>query len=53
LVEILSYGPFPDAKRKSLVHEHGRGNKAQGAQAIDESEEDALSLKRENSGTSI
>ena len=30
------------AKRKSLVHEHGEGNKPQGAQAIDEDEEDAL-----------
>ena len=30
------------AKRKSLVHEHGKGNKPQAAQAIDEDEEDAL-----------
>ena len=30
------------AKRKSLVHEHGKGNKLQAAQAIDEDEEDAL-----------
>ena len=31
-----------EAKRKSLVHEHGKGNKPQAAQAIDEDEEDAL-----------
>ena len=31
-----------DSKRKSLVHEHGKGNKPQAAQAIDENEEDAL-----------
>ena len=31
-----------EAKRKSLVHEHGKGNKLQVAQAIDEDEEDAL-----------
>ena len=30
------------AKRKSLVHEHGKGNKPQAAQAIDEDEEDTL-----------
>ena len=30
------------AKRKSLVHEHGKGNKPQAAQAIDEDEKDAL-----------
>ena len=30
------------AKRKSLVHEHGKGNKPQAAQAIDEDEEDAF-----------
>lgn len=30
------------AKRKSLVHEHGKGNKSQAAQAIDKDEEDAL-----------
>ena len=30
------------AKRKALVHEHGKGNKPQAAQAIDEDEEDAL-----------
>jgi len=30
------------AKRKSLVHEHGKGNKPQAAQVIDENEEDAL-----------
>ena len=30
------------AKRKSLVHEHGKGNKPQAAQAIAEDEEDAL-----------
>ena len=29
-------------KRKSLVHEHGKGNKPQAAQAIDEDEEDTL-----------
>ena len=31
-----------EAKRKSLVHEHSKGNKPQAAQAIDEDEEDAL-----------
>ena len=40
------------AKRKSLVHEHGKGNKPQAAQAIDEDEEDTLS-KQENSATPI
>ena len=30
------------AKRKSLVHDHGKGNKPEAAQAIDEDEEDAL-----------
>ena len=30
------------AKRKSLVHDHGKGNKLQAAQAIDEDEEDVL-----------
>ena len=37
------------AKRKSLVHEHGKGNKPQAAQAIDENEdeEDVLSEARE------
>ena len=30
------------AKRKSLVYEHGKGNKPQAAQAIDEDEVDAL-----------
>ena len=30
------------AKRKSLVHAHGRGNNPQAAQAIDEDEENAL-----------
>ena len=30
------------AKRKSLVHEHGKGNKPLPAQAIDEDEQDAL-----------
>ena len=30
------------AKRKSLVHDHGKGNKLQAAQAIDEDKEDAL-----------
>ena len=30
------------AKQKSLVHEHGKGNKPQAAQAIDEDKEDAL-----------
>ena len=30
------------AKRKSLVHEHGKENKPQAAQAIDEDEEDVL-----------
>ena len=30
------------AKRKSLVHEHGKGNKPQAAQATDEDEEDTL-----------
>jgi len=30
------------AKRKSLVHEHGKGSKPQVAKAIDENEEDAL-----------
>ena len=30
------------AKHKSLVHEHGRRNKLQATQAIDENEEDAL-----------
>ena len=28
------------AKRKSLVLQHGKGNKLQGTQAIDENEED-------------
>ena len=40
------------AKRKSLVHEHGKGNKLQAAQAIDEDEKDTLS-KQENSATPI
>ena len=40
------------AKRKSLVHEHGKGNKPQAAPAIDEDEEDTLS-KQENSATPI
>ena len=31
-----------EAKQKSLVHEHGKGNKSQAAQAINEDEEDAL-----------
>ncbi|CAH3041688.1 unnamed protein product, partial [Porites lobata] len=35
------------AKKKSLVHEHGKGNKPQAAQAIDEDEEDALFEARE------
>ena len=30
------------ANRKLVAHEHGKGNKPQGAQAIDEDEEDAL-----------
>ena len=30
------------AKRKSLVHEHGKGNKPQAVQAMNENEEDAL-----------
>ena len=40
------------AKRKSLVHEHGKGNKPQAAQAIDEDEEDAF-LEKENSANPI
>jgi len=30
------------AKRKSLVHEHGKGNKPQAATALEDEEEDAL-----------
>ena len=40
------------AKRKSLVHEHGKGNKPQAAQAIDEDEEEPF-LKQKNSATPI
>ena len=32
----------PAARRKSLVHEHDKGNKPQAAQAIDEDEENTL-----------
>ena len=39
---VLSTAKVLAAKRKSLVHEHGKGNKPQAAQAIDEDEEDAL-----------
>ena len=35
------------AKRKSLVHEHGKGNKPQAATALEDDEEDALFKKGE------
>ena len=50
--EFEKSGKVLAAKRKSLVHEHGKGNKLQAAQAIDEDEKDTLS-KQENSATPI
>ena len=32
----------PAARRKSLIHEHGKGNKPQAAAALEDEEEDAL-----------